>query len=153
LNLPSFGTPVRKERKEKKTRTPRTSKHAEESGSVVAYVIDESLIVSDEDFIIQTRARSIHDPRMKDLFMANGGAATLHKYSTVATAFDALRREKMVAIAAKNRKVAKPVDNANVKTYVAGLPSEAAKIRERAQQNAARRQDNEEWINGGKSGR
>lgn len=153
LNLPSFGTPVRKVPKERKPRTPRTSKHAEDTGSVVAYIIDESLIMSDEDFMIKTRAHSVHDAGMKEIFMANGGAAILHKYSTVATAFDALRREKQLRIMAKNKAVAAAVDKPEVKVYVPGLPQDAQRIRERAQHNAARRRENEEWINGGKSGR
>ena len=156
LKLPSFGTPVRKEPKEKKEKgsRKRTTKSSEPSGPMVIYGPEH--VCSDEEFIVKTRTKTIHDEGVKELFFANGGEEMVDNYDTLAQAFDALRREKMVKLAnARNPQLQKPIQNRQEekKVYVRGLPSDAQRIRERAAQDARRRQDNEEWMNGGKKQR
>lgn len=141
---------VQKEVKKDNTYRPEVSPAAVIKGPLIRYSAEH--VCSDEEFIIKTRAHSIHDPGMKELFFANGGEEIVDDYSTLAGAFDVLRRNKMTKIAkAATGNVEYSQDNRiaahDVKVFVPGsTPEKAYREREQARAEAKRRADNEAWL-------
>lgn len=155
LALPSFGTPVVREKKE---RAKRQSKETPVVNHAPMVLYGPEHVCTDEEFIIKTRAHSIHDPGIKELFFANGGEEIVDKYDTLAQAFDALRRHKTIKrsgalnVTAETplRSRTNQIDTSKYHVYQKGSHEEAQRIRDRARDDADRRRKNEEWINGGK---
>lgn len=156
LALPSFGTSVVREKKERSKRQPKEVE-AVYHGPMVLYGPEH--VCTDHDFIVKTRAHSIHDPGMKELFFANGGEAMVDDYDTLAQAFDALRRQKTVKLSGQLNGVTaetplrsrtNQIDTSKYHVYQKGSHEEAQRVRDRARDDANRRRENEEWINGGK---
>ncbi len=147
LNLPSFGGKLSPSK-------PRASKEKViapvAKGTIVSYTSED--VCSDENFIMRTRAHTIHDPGMKALFFANGGVAMYQDYDTLAQAFDALRRTKMMLIAgltpAKSPYERVPrLANQDITIYVPGKSvEETIREREGERTEARRRQANQEWL-------
>lgn len=148
LNLPVFGNNVIRERKVRE-------KKVKEVPAPYVPTVDSTLVCTDEEFIIKTRSSIIHDPGMKELFFANGGIEIYSRYGTLAQAFDALRRNKQARLTGKLSGInanSKPYERvsrptSNVRVYVpGGTAADTMNVRERAQENARHRQENENWI-------
>lgn len=151
LHLPTFGNKVA----EKKVREKK-SREKQEVNYGPPVVWGPEHVVTDEEFIIRTRAYSIHDDGIKELFYANGGADIVALYETIATAFDALRRYKMAKLSgilddvtADTPEWQRVINYAShdIKLYVSGTQAEAQVIRERALQVAEKQRQDEEWMN------
>lgn len=151
LNLPSFGNQVRKETKARAKAEPKE------------IVIPQPMIkwgpehiCTDEAFIVKTRAHNIHDPGVKELFMANGGAEIVDHYDTIAQAFDALRRYKAAKLAGQlegideNTPMYERVTrfaSHSISVFVPGLYENTQRVREHARETARIRGENEAWLN------
>lgn len=152
LNLPVFGTGKRTEAKVragKETSTPASIQR----GPVVRFGPEH--IVSDEDFILRTRAHSIHDVGMKELFYANGGLESEAQYDTLANAFDALRRTKAARVAGALDGITSETPaytrhqtfaSHEIEIFVPGTVRDAHIIRERAREAATQRNQTEAWL-------
>lgn len=151
LNLPDFGNQVRKETK---ARTKAEPKEIVIPQPMVKWGPEH--ICTDEEFIIKTRAHSIHDPGIKELFMANGGVEIADHYDTLANAFDALRRYKAAKLSGQLDHISEDTPmyervtrfaSHSISVFVPGLYADAEVRRERARENAARRNEEQVWIN------
>lgn len=147
LNLPTFGSQLPKE---KKTRTKVEKQEVPVAKPALAKFGPEH-VCSDAEFIVRTRAFTIHDPEMKELFFANGGEDIYDGYETLAQAFDSLRRQKQARLTqiagsevGEYRRF--QPKNENEMVYVPGLVAHAEAARERAKEAARFRAENENWI-------
>jgi hypothetical protein len=112
---------------------------------------------SDEEFIKRTMGGDVHSIELKSLFYANGGQSYIDGTGLLyAMAFDAMRREKLIAIRSKTKPVsidssepwlragAPPKDS---QVFVQGVPTVSELIaRENAEADAKRREQSYKWL-------
>lgn len=152
LSLPTFST-KRGKTPNVKVSVPKNEKAPIVSSPMIKWGPED--VVSDEEFIIRTRGLSIHDDVAKRLFMANGGEAMVEFYTTIANAFDALRRYKVAKLSGQLDGITQDTPGYSrvsrfasheINIYVPGCVDGAREIRERGKESARIRSAQEAWI-------
>ena len=110
----------------------------------------EAHVLSDQLFITYTSKMSIHDKGGKALFYANGGGEIVHLHTTLAFAWEALRKQKLSSIMGikpshKPYSRADVIDMTRFQVYRSPLQRDPH-LRSRAREEAVTRAQDQLWL-------